>query len=334
MATIIKRGDSWRAQVRKLGIYKTGSFPTKTQAKAWSITVEADIMAGKYSGIADKTLGDILQKYHDEESPKKRSGEHEQRRIKYLMRDSIASVKLNELNDTHFIEWRNRLLAGTETHRAIIGESVLRYLHIINPAIKIAINEWKWLKVNPLTGMAKPKRSRPRDRRPSSEELTDLIFVMGYSKDLPITNIKQQVAAAMLFAVETGCRAKDLRTMRKSSVNFEDRTASVEWDTKTGFRDIALTTEACRIIKQVAASHDKDTVFDISDTQLDANFRKYKKEAMIDGLTFHDMKHEACTRLAKYMPIQDLARNVGTRNLQTLMIYYNPTAADIAKQLP
>lgn len=334
MASTTKRGDGWYTQVKRLGIRKSATFPTKAQAVSWAAQTESEIMAGKYSGIANKTLGDVLKKYSIEVSPTKRSGAHEQRRIAYLMRDPIAQIKLKDLADTHFIEWRNRMLNGTETRKPIIGESVLRYLHILNPALKTAIHEWKWLKVNPLTGMARPKKSRPRERRPSSEELKDLCFVMGYDPDGPIVSVKQQVAAAMLFSVETGCRSKDLRTMLRASVNFEQRTASVEWDTKTGQRDIALTTEACRIIKQVSASHNKPTVFDLDEHQIDAHFRKYKKQALISGLTFHDMKHEACTRLAKYMSIQDLARNVGTRNLQTLMIYYNPTAAEIAKQLP
>lgn len=329
--------DTWKVEVRKvkpIPFYKSATFSKKAEAVAWAAEVEANHAKGKYSGIADKTLGDILQKYHDEVSPKKRSCAKEQLRIRALLKDPIASVHLQDLKDTHFIEWRDRLLNGTETRKPIIGESILRYVHIINPAIKLAINEWKWMKENPLAVVSRPPRSKPRDRRPTLEELDKLCFVMGYTPECVPTTVKQRVAAAMLFSVETGCRAKDLSTMLKKSVNFEQRTSSVEWDTKTGARDITLTTRACEIIRQVMNTHDHPTVFNLNPAQIDAHFRKYKAQAMVEGLTFHDMKHEACTRLAKYMPIEDLARNVGTRNLATLMLYYNPTAAEIAKNLP
>lgn len=333
-STPVKRGDVWYIKVRKNGVSKSASFHLKSQAVAWATEIEAGAIAGKYSGIADKKLYDVFERYHDEVSPSKRSGATEQIRLKRLMKDPIASVHLKDITDSHFIEWRDRLLNGTKDRKPIIGESVLRYVHIISPAIKKAINEWKWLKVNPLTGIVWPKKSQPRDRRPTLEELNTLCFVLGYSKDEPITTVKQRVAAAMLFSVETACRQKDLCSILKSTVDLVQRTASVAWDTKTGKRDIALTNEACRIIKQIKDTHDEPTVFALTPSQIESNFRKYKTQAMIEGLTFHDMKHEACTRLAKYMPIEDLARNVGTRNLSTLMLYYNPTAAEIAKNLP
>ncbi|MDL2342468.1 MAG: tyrosine-type recombinase/integrase [Patescibacteria group bacterium] len=332
--TPIQRSDGWYIQVRKNGVSKSATFPLKSQAKAWAVETEANIMAGKFSGVADKKLYDVFKKYHDEKSPTKRSGRIEQIRLQYLMRDPIAEIHLKDLKDTHFIEWRDRMLNGTKSRKPIIGESVHRYVHIINPALKLAIHEWKWLKTNPLTGVSMPKRSQPRDRRPTLEEIKALCFVLGYEQDTPIRNIKQVVGAAMMFSIETACRQKDLCSILKTSVNFKDRTASVEWDTKTGKRDIALTTEACRIIKQVMLWHDGPTVFGVTSSQIESNFRKYKAHAMVEGLTFHDMKHEACTRLAKYMSIEDLARNVGTRNLSILMIYYNPTAAEIAKNLP
>lgn len=334
MATFTKRGESWFAQVRRKGISRSASFPTKTQAVAWATHIEAELIAGKHSTIANKSLAQLFERYRDEVSPTKRSGDKEMIRLNRLIADPISSTMLTDLRDTHFISLRDRLLEGTSDRPAISGASVLRYFNIINPALKKAVNEWKWLDTNPLEKVQRPANSKPRERRPSLDEINRLIYVMNYTPDCTITTVMQEVAAAMLFAIETGCRAKELCTMRRSTVNLEQRTARVEEDTKTGSRDIALTTEACRIIKQCIKSFDADTVFRITPALLDANFRKYKDKAGISGLTFHDMKHEACTRLAKFMPIEDLARQLGTRNLKILMIYYNPTAAEIAALLP
>lgn len=50
-------------------------------------------------------------------------------------------------------------------------------------------------------------------------------------------------------------------------------------------------------------------------------------------LTFHDARHEACTRLARKLEVLDLARMIGHRDPRSLMIYYNPTASEIAERL-
>ena len=50
-------------------------------------------------------------------------------------------------------------------------------------------------------------------------------------------------------------------------------------------------------------------------------------------MTFHDTRHEACTRLARKLDVLDLAKMIGHRDPRSLMIYYNPTASEIAKRL-
>jgi integrase len=62
-------------------------------------------------------------------------------------------------------------------------------------------------------------------------------------------------------------------------------------------------------------------------------FAAATKRAGIEGLTFHDTRHEGLTRLAQKLEVLDLARMVGHRDLKSLMIYYNPTATEIADRL-
>jgi integrase len=51
-------------------------------------------------------------------------------------------------------------------------------------------------------------------------------------------------------------------------------------------------------------------------------------------LHFHDARHEACTRLAQILPIQDLAKVSGHRDLKILLnTYYNITAPEIAAKM-
>ena len=57
------------------------------------------------------------------------------------------------------------------------------------------------------------------------------------------------------------------------------------------------------------------------------------EQLKIEDLTFHDSRHEAITRLAQVLPIQDLAKVTGHKELKTLMKYYNPTAIELADRI-
>ncbi len=50
-------------------------------------------------------------------------------------------------------------------------------------------------------------------------------------------------------------------------------------------------------------------------------------------LTFHDTRHTAATRIALKLPILDLCKMFGWSNPKRAMVYYNPTATEIASRL-
>lgn len=68
MASVLKRGTSWFAQVNKLGRRKSATFATKAEAAAWAVSIEADIIAGKRGDVPNKAFGQLLERYRDEVS--------------------------------------------------------------------------------------------------------------------------------------------------------------------------------------------------------------------------------------------------------------------------
>jgi integrase len=83
----------------------------------------------------------------------------------------------------------------------------------------------------------------------------------------------------------------------------------------------------------VAGQNGKDPIFGLEADVTSALFRKAHIAAGVDNLTFHDSRHEAITRLAKKLDVLTLARMVGHRDIRMLMVYYNKSAADIAREL-
>ena len=52
------------------------------------------------------------------------------------------------------------------------------------------------------------------------------------------------------------------------------------------------------------------------------------------GLRFHDLRHEATSRLAGIFQMHELSKVTGHRDPRMLLRYYHPRAEDLAKKFP
>jgi len=67
MASILKVGDRWRAQIRRKGHQSIAeTFPTKAPAVMWAREIEAEMDAQKFKdvrGLANVTLKTLIDRY-------------------------------------------------------------------------------------------------------------------------------------------------------------------------------------------------------------------------------------------------------------------------------
>ena len=110
MATIIKNGKRWRAQVRKFGVSKSATFLTQADAKKWAEMLEKQLESGKYNEIPDITLDELIDKYLKEVTVTKRGKREERIRLLRLSRTPLAAISLQEIGKAHFREWQNQRL--------------------------------------------------------------------------------------------------------------------------------------------------------------------------------------------------------------------------------
>lgn len=327
MASIRPHKDKWRAFVDMKGVRQNKVFNTKSMATAWARQLEHDIESRKAGDIPDKTFGELLDEYKLKVTANKRTKDWESNKIEYIKGMAIAKVKLEELNEQHFAEWRDYRA------RTVSAGTIRREWNVLNNACNVAINEWKWLKFNPMKAVKKPAPPKHRDRLITDKEIKTLLYTCGYELDGTLDTHTKRVGAIFLFAIETGMRLKEMTRLTWDRVYLSKKYLHVTDDSKTGKRDVPLSAEAIRIIKQLEQFKHGDYVFQLTESQLDSLFRKLKTRANLSGFTFHDTKHLACTRLAKKLTPFELARMVGTRDLKTLLIYFNKSASDIADLL-
>ena len=240
-------------------------------------------------------------------------------RLGFLSRDQLADVRLSDLNATHLAQWRDRRL------RDVSGSTVNRDLNLISHCFAIARDEWRWIRESPTTSVRRPKEAPGRDVLITQDQIDRILLACGYAEDAPVETVAQRVAVAFLFAIETAMRAGEICGLRPEHVR--GRAAHLP-RTKNGFpRDVPLSTRALELWAKIPGG------LGVSARNLDANFRKYRERAGVEGITFHDTRHLAITRLSKRLDVLALARMTGHRDLKQLQRYYNESAEELAGRL-
>lgn len=328
MASITKNGSSWRCQIFVGGVRESATFITKAKAIAWAAHRETELRTQKETGIlAGKTCQQAFDKYSEEVSPKKGGHKWEVMRLKALGRE-FGKIKLSDITPVLIGNWRNRRLSGAPESKPVTGSTVNRDLNLLSHVFSTARREWGWMAHSPTKDVARPKESDSRDRRITDNEIEAITVMLGFDGGVPATS-SARVAVAFLFALETAMRLGEICALERDWIDGSVARLPA-WVTKNRTRrDVPLNKRA----KELIALLPGDKLFDLEPKNLDILFRKARRRAGIDDMTFHDSRHEAITRLSRKLDVLALARMVGHRNLKMLQVYYNESAADIAARL-
>lgn len=320
MATFRKLpSGSYRAEVSRQGIRKSKAFPTKAAAKDWAARQEYLILQGDETG-GKGTFGDAMDRYARERSPSKRGERWEIIRLAKLAKDPIAQIRMADLKPTDIAAWRDRRMGE------VAPASVIREMQLLSSVLTVSAKEWGLIRANPASEVRKPTKPQPRNRLILPGEMDKLALVAGDD----LTHATARAFHAFRFAVETAMRAGEIVGLTWDRVDLGKRVAHLPLTKNGTARDVPLSSEAVRLLEALPRM---EPVFGLTSQQLDILWRKIRDKADITGLTFHDSRHEAITRLAKKLDVLALARMVGHRNLNQLQSYYNETAEELAKRL-
>lgn len=324
----------------KKGTVTLGPYPTVSikEARLKRDEIKVQLVKGNTPGQLKKknehnklesmTLKDLLEEYLQVVTPTHKGAKQEESVIKSYIRDFPKLMKklVKEINSSDIDDFRDERL------KRVVGATVARDLGVLGGVFRYAIENKKIIKDSPLKYVKKPKQSKHRERRVSEDEIRKILEAFKYKPTFRPINKKQQTAWAFLFAIETAMRANEITSMKWEHV-FEDHVFLP--DTKNGdSRKVPLSNKAKQLLELMRGLDDENVCTQTNTNSLSQNFYKVsKKQLMLDDLRFHDTRHEATTRLAQKLPIQDLAKVTGHKDLQTLMKYYNPTVSELAERI-
>jgi integrase len=334
MSSIVKTAKGWRAQIYVKGERDSQTFDKKGDAVEWAAKRETQLRAvagGKGGSVF--TFEQALDKYAAEVSTERRGERWEVVRLKaYKGKDHNLPIKkkLADVSKTDLIAWRDRRLQVCGVARS----TVLRDMTLLSAVFEQARTEWEWIKANPLIDVKKPTKPEHRKRVISPREVGMVLHRLGYAgHKAKVVTVSQAVAHAFLLALLTGMRAGEICGLRWEDVRADYGTAHNVKAIMAGVsRDVPMAPSAMRVIERMRG-WDAERVFGVDADTLDALFRRARKRAGLEGFTFHDARHTAATWIAPKLHILDLCKAFGWKRMDQALVYYNPTASQIAQKL-
>lgn len=325
VASIKPYDKGFRAQVAIMGVRKAKSFRTKREAAAWAAALETEIRANSAKSPGElHTLADALRRYSEEVSPTKRGGRWESIRITAMLKSALpVSRPISSITPGDIAMWRDDRL------RTVGNGTVLREIGLLSSILETARREWRWISVNPVTDVRKPRQPDHRETVLTRKQIKGMLLAFGYSPTSPIRSVNQSCAVAMLLALRTGMRAGEICRLEWDRVHDGYCRLPV---TKTVPRDVPLTGKAMRLINKMRG-FDKRLVFGMTPQTLDTLFRRARGNAGITGVVFHDTRHTAATWMAQKLHVLELCKVFGWSSTKQALTYFNPKAADLAGKM-
>lgn len=297
----------WQVQIFRRGVRLSDSFASKGQAVAWAGQQEAEIMGGIRGEVPNLTVLALFERYEKEVSAHKKGKRWEVVRLTAFGRDALASVRLRKLGTPDVSGWQKRRL------EAVSSPSVRRERNLLNNVFEVAVNEWHWLKENPFgpkgKSVKRPKDGKSRNRTASAAEEKKLLDGAGAS-----------LGRAIVIALETGMRASEIA----SNPPIRGNVAQLADSKNSDGREVPLSAKALEAWKEP---------IELTAGSISSMFAKLCAAEKIEGLTFHDLRHTAATRLAEKLDLLELCKMFGWKDPRHALVYYNKGAAETAKKL-
>ena len=324
MAYFEKRATGWCVQIRRKGrksVSKT--FRTKAAAERWAREVEQDMDNGRWleaSADAPTTLTELLERYLKEVSSKKKGYQDEVYRMRRVMRSEIGLIPIENLQASMFASWRDKRL------QEVSAPTVRKDLAIINHAINTAMREWGiGIVANPLANVSRPAPNKARDRRLEEGEYQKLMDAMSSCRNELIKPIVQ-------FALETAMRRGEILSLKWGDVDLDARVALLANTKNSESRRVPLSMKAIEILDSLPK--ESEVVFDTSGNSIRMAFDRVLDRAEIKDLRFHDLRHEATSRLfEKGFNIMEVSSITGHKDLSMLKRYTHLRAEDLVQRM-
>jgi len=327
MATIRRRSGGYNVQIRKQGYSNiTKTFSSITTARKWAAGVEADMERRLYIEVSDSiTLLHLLTRYENDVIPLHKGGRVEGYRLRSLKKH-LGHLRLIHLSPHEVSKYRDIRL------QIVSPASLKRELVILSRVLTIAAKDWGiCIPKNPIPLVSLPKVDKGRTRRLEKGEQECLID-------------DSEMGRIITLALETAMRRGEILNIKKSHINFSLCTLLIPTTKTDQPRTIPLSSTAISVLRSQLRTSERlsggvislheEPLFTYSARGVSGAFLKRCRRSGIEDLHFHDLRHEATSRLfEKGLNPVEVATITGHKDTRMLMRYTHLRAENLVERL-
>ncbi|WP_153109336.1 site-specific integrase [Propionivibrio limicola] len=327
----------WQAIVRRKGHpEESRTFRIRSEAEVWAREVESKIDKGVFVSTSDAertTFDDLLERFKTEFGPfhyREREDGNETWRFQCrCLSRFFGQYALSAIDQKLIVRFREARLSGNGSRRAVGESTVRKELYMLSKILGFAETECGITlpRGNPVAKIRKPRDSRSRDRRLTAAEWDALECECRKSRN-------PWLASALTFAVETAMRQGEMLSLEWRHVDKQRHLAMLN-ETKNGeARAVPLSSRALEALGGLPRDL-KGRVFPCERLTLTRALTRACARAGISDYRWHDLRHEALSRLAERgdFSVLELAAVSGHKTLQMLKRYTHLQAEKLAQKL-
>lgn len=316
---MFKRGGVWWTCIRYEGkrIQKSLETTDKRAAKDIEAKIRTEIVEGKYF---DKFIGsykdfsEMMEKFMNEHAPKvsKNMQRNYSASLKHLI-PFFGTSKVSKISPKMISEYK--VLRRNE---GVKPATINRELAMLSKAFSLAVKEWEWVQINPVSKVPKEIENNEKDRWLTEDEEKRLLEVSP-----------QWLRDIIVFNLRTGLRISELLSLEWSRVNLFRKTILIHESKNKKPRTIPLNQIALDILVQKSKIRNikNDLVFtSVVGTKIDSdNLRRALESALkkvrIEDVTLHT-RHTFATHLAQRgVDIYKIAKLLGHKDIRMTQRY-------------
>jgi integrase len=267
------------------------------------------------SEAENTTLKEALARYITEYIPKLAQPDKSERLAKALQRRELAHLKMAAIRSKDIADYiKEREAEGVKANTIRLD------LALISRLFNVAITNWGMESlVNPVARVAKPRPAPGRERRLEEGEEERLLAASG-----------PELLDLVRLALETAMRREELVRLTWGQIDLPRRVVTLYASgvkNKTA-RTIPLSPKALEIFIDLQRDRgDKtasaDRLFDFHPDAVTKAMSRACKRAGLPDLRFHDLRHEATSRLFENtdLDLMEIRSITGHKTLQMLARY-------------
>lgn len=354
MATKRQRGNSFAYTIKRKGVLPKPvhlTFDDESEGDAYVAHLEKLLDAGIVPDefTQDRkptvTLSHAIRAYLD--SVHISNDDH---KILMVLDTRVGSARLESVN----YSWAEKWVAGLMID---LAPSTVR--HQVGALARcldwLVRSEKSMLVSNPLRMLPKryatssAKQDEERDRRLLDGEEARILAVLAgrfkqEGKERPL-ELRHREALELFFrlALETGMRMREMFTLTWSQVDRSKRTIFLEKTKNGSKRQVPMSSVALALLHHVGSQDEyvfpwwdgMDESLHTITSRLSGQYGRIFKAAGCEELRFHDLRHEATSRLFERTNLSDIeiAKITGHKTTACLMRYANLRGSDLSSRL-